>query len=302
MSKLKAPLLSLEAHGTLADNLTFQKRSGSKFVRRKPTPTDPKSTAQLAQRDAYQRAASSWNDLTDAQKAAWNMRARPLRITGFNLYMRYLLKLINNLSNRWAFMEGSGWLTHDSWGEAEAGLVFGASFVSSKWGYSLLFDGLDDRVTLATPDTLKVTSQDFSIIARVRPSTLAGGPALISNYSWSWDGFTWFYYANGRMYFEKGNGGVEESARSDLATVTTDVWQLLGVTRSGNNVLFYRNGIDVSDISGFTTDLVASTRNTMIGAHTAVAKLLTGHLDFLLFFRDIALSQAQMQDWAERTL
>ena len=51
MSKIKAPLLSLKAHGTIANSLTYQDRSTKTIVRRKPTPTGLKSLKQTYQRD-----------------------------------------------------------------------------------------------------------------------------------------------------------------------------------------------------------------------------------------------------------
>ncbi|GAJ14702.1 unnamed protein product, partial [marine sediment metagenome] len=50
MAKLKKPLLSLGARGTIADTLTFQKRQGIDLVKRKPVPSQPRTLPQMYQR------------------------------------------------------------------------------------------------------------------------------------------------------------------------------------------------------------------------------------------------------------
>ena len=71
MAKPKNPLLSLGARGTIADRLTFQKRGLGTIAREKPIPKDPKSPAQLAQRQRYKEAVASWHSLTPEEKEAW---------------------------------------------------------------------------------------------------------------------------------------------------------------------------------------------------------------------------------------
>ena len=71
MAKPKTPLLSLGARGTIADSLTFQKRRQLTIAREKPIPTDPKSPAQLTQRQKYKDAVSAWHALTPEEKEAW---------------------------------------------------------------------------------------------------------------------------------------------------------------------------------------------------------------------------------------
>ena len=71
MAKTKLPLLSLGAHGSIANALTFQKQSQGTIARTKPTPTDPKSPAQLAWRQIYKDAVAIWHALSPAEQEAW---------------------------------------------------------------------------------------------------------------------------------------------------------------------------------------------------------------------------------------
>ncbi len=78
MAKPDKPLLSLGARGTISNSLTFQKRGKGHFAREKPIPTDPKSPAQLAQRQIYKDAVSAWHALTPEEKEAWRGVCRGL--------------------------------------------------------------------------------------------------------------------------------------------------------------------------------------------------------------------------------
>ncbi len=71
MAKPKTPLLSVGARGTIGDTLTFQKRGQLTIARKKPIPENPRSEAQLAQRQVYRDAISAWHALTAEEKEAW---------------------------------------------------------------------------------------------------------------------------------------------------------------------------------------------------------------------------------------
>ena len=92
MAKPKNPLLSLGARGTIADSLTFQKRGRRTIARQKPIPTDPKSPAQLAQRQRYKEAVATWHSLTPQEKEAW--RGVCPGLTAYQCFMRSELKYV----------------------------------------------------------------------------------------------------------------------------------------------------------------------------------------------------------------
>lgn len=92
MAKPKKPLLSLEARGTIADTLTFQKRGQLTIARKKPIPTDPKSPAQLAWRQVYKDAVAAWHALTPAEKETW--RGVCPGLTAYQCFMSSQLKYL----------------------------------------------------------------------------------------------------------------------------------------------------------------------------------------------------------------
>ncbi|MBA7587942.1 hypothetical protein ES708_29990 [subsurface metagenome] len=89
MAKPKSPLLSLGARGSIGDTLTFQKRGRLTIARQKPIPTDPKSPAQLAQRQVYREAVAAWNALTPEEQEAY--RGVCPGLTPYQCYMKTAL-------------------------------------------------------------------------------------------------------------------------------------------------------------------------------------------------------------------
>jgi hypothetical protein len=57
-------------------------------IRAHVIPLDPKTPAQLARRAHFAAAMAAWASLDPSQRAAWNADARPLKISGVNLYVR----------------------------------------------------------------------------------------------------------------------------------------------------------------------------------------------------------------------
>jgi len=92
MAKPKSPLLSLGARGTIGDALTFQKRGRGTIAREKPIPKDPRSKAQLAQRQRYKDAVAVWHALTPEEKEAW--RGVCPGLTAYQCFMSSELKYV----------------------------------------------------------------------------------------------------------------------------------------------------------------------------------------------------------------
>lgn len=91
MAKVNGPLLSFEAHGTIAKKLTYTNTRGQAYARARNVPTGQPSAAQLAQRVMYQEAVSAWHALTDIERDEWKTAGAAVGLTGFNAFMRYEL-------------------------------------------------------------------------------------------------------------------------------------------------------------------------------------------------------------------
>lgn len=92
MVRLKSPLLSLDAHGTLSKAISFVKRRRQKIAERTPVVPDQKSPAQLAWRPMFLACKDLWHTLSAAEKAAWESAATPRHMTGYAWYMSQCLR------------------------------------------------------------------------------------------------------------------------------------------------------------------------------------------------------------------
>jgi hypothetical protein len=91
MAKVTAPLLSLDAKGTLAKKMTFQNRKGTNTVYWNKGHSDNPSEASEIQRTWFREATQAWKELTDEQKQTYKDRAKAIKnenLTGYNLYIR----------------------------------------------------------------------------------------------------------------------------------------------------------------------------------------------------------------------
>lgn len=92
MTKIRGPLLSLIASGRFAGNVVFRNTPHGPVATRFHFPgsanTVTPSAAQLANRANYGSLVASWRALTQPQRDLWNADALPLKISGWNLYLR----------------------------------------------------------------------------------------------------------------------------------------------------------------------------------------------------------------------
>lgn len=72
MAKLKLPLLSGHAWGSFGKMLTYTKHKTAQYVKEYNTPTDPRSTKQIAQRRRFSCCMLVWADITTAGKRLWS--------------------------------------------------------------------------------------------------------------------------------------------------------------------------------------------------------------------------------------
>jgi len=94
--KTSTPLLSLDAHGTIAGTITAAKLRGRTCIKRKPTHEDTHTPSQLAERSRVISAGSSWHSswLKDDIRESWDRYAtyRSVRYTGYHAFQSALLR------------------------------------------------------------------------------------------------------------------------------------------------------------------------------------------------------------------
>ena len=87
------PLNSIQVRGKHKD-LTYQVvgKTGTQYARNYTQGKNPRTPPQQANRGKMGPANDAWHALTPAQKAVWDMKAKKLPMTGYNLFIsNYLL-------------------------------------------------------------------------------------------------------------------------------------------------------------------------------------------------------------------
>ena len=92
MGKLRNPLLSLRASGSIGRALTFVRRRGRNIVEAVPIPTNADSPPQKVWRPMFSKCIDLWHLLSAAEKQAWESAARPLHMTGYAWFISQCLR------------------------------------------------------------------------------------------------------------------------------------------------------------------------------------------------------------------
>jgi hypothetical protein len=87
MAKVRGPLFSFDASGTVAGLLTFNPTRTTPTARRAPRSSAPPSAAQIVMRQRCRDAAASWHALTAPERAAWTALIASRSHTPFGKYL-----------------------------------------------------------------------------------------------------------------------------------------------------------------------------------------------------------------------
>ena len=71
MAKIKWGMFVVDGHGKVGGHVLAKNRNGS-YVRTKVTPSNPQTTAQIAQRVVLSAFSQSWRNLPESSRLAWN--------------------------------------------------------------------------------------------------------------------------------------------------------------------------------------------------------------------------------------
>lgn len=99
MVKVTGPCFSLDAQGTLAGAITYQRALKSRICRKKPLPRKSSTVDQLAVRAALRKAIIEWGALTSSQRAIWDEYTDPNGNTGYHAFMSsYISRTLDGLA------------------------------------------------------------------------------------------------------------------------------------------------------------------------------------------------------------
>lgn len=96
MVKLRGPLLSLDASGSLADAITYSKWKGRHYARQRVIPTNPQSGAQTGRRAMLSFLSKQWDGFSASDQATWQSIADDLVVDPFHAYLSENMKHWHN--------------------------------------------------------------------------------------------------------------------------------------------------------------------------------------------------------------
>jgi len=169
MAKTSGPLLSLEAHGTLAKTLNYSQRKSGSQCRKYNKPLKIPTPAQRGQRRLTEFLVAQWQNMSDADKATWttNAAASGLALSGYHYFLKQAqrnLYLHHGLWGYWSLNEIVAGQVLDITRQGHNGdlkptypsnspvLVPGKS---KRFSNALSFDGSDDTVEFTAANSLK---------------------------------------------------------------------------------------------------------------------------------------------------
>jgi len=89
MVKLNAPVLSLDASGSIGNALTFAKWKGRNYCRTLVRPANPQSGGQVGVRSMFRFLTQQWASVSAGDQATWEDRAEDAAISPFNAFIAY---------------------------------------------------------------------------------------------------------------------------------------------------------------------------------------------------------------------
>jgi hypothetical protein len=184
----------------------------------------------------------------------------------------------------------------DSSGNSNHGTVTGATYSTGQYGQSLVFDGIDDVVTVADSSSLDLT-HGLTLAGWFRPSsamtTFKAG--IVKNYKW-------YLYVSSEGYCGAGailagyEGGGTAASTCLTAPLLPNVWTHLAMTYDRSSIKIYRNGI-LATSTAASAFLDTSSGTLQIGA-SEIGEFFAGAIDEV-YVRNSALSAAAVASLAQ---
>lgn len=179
MAKLKGPILSLDATGSIGKAFAVSHWKGQPKAIKHFKPRNPRTTTQQDNRDIYSYAVMAWQSMDAADKEDYNQSAKNLNLhmSGYNYFCsEYMIAyreappppppgiVTNGLMGWWKFDENSGIYTYDAIANMRGELTNSPQWVPGKSNSALRFNGTDNFVVVPNAELSDWWKQDKEAI------------------------------------------------------------------------------------------------------------------------------------------
>lgn len=283
MTRLKAPLLGLQASGTIGDVLTLRRRNRTTIAETKPIPLDRKTLLQLYQRWRYQDAMIYWATLTTAQKAVYKALGNRTNNTTIGAFLEEYLPAPFNQTLYMPFNEGFGITTLDLSPNAWTATLHGLTWQTGYKNACLKGDGINDYLDLGRPPAIYTPNGTIEMIFKL-PALPAAARWFISSDLPGFNPGEFQCYASAipRINWAVTRLGAEAWSISD-APVTADTWHHLLLLWGTQGVLICLDGVD-QVIRDPDTSPIGPTNPTYLFCRFPTFSHNNGYIDELHFY------------------
>jgi len=278
MAKIKAPVLSLDAHGTLGKRITLQKSVTPHIARSMPWPANPNTLKQAYQRWNYQDYCHRYQCLTAAQKYPYEVTARKKHWTPLAVYLKQMLPDLTNLRGWWKLDDPTSSQATDSSAYNLSSLVTGTTVQAGLIDKCRYFDGIDDNIRIGTTTSLKFTTA-ITAEAFFRINTVPTFAVIVGKLSTIWTRIPYCLMLDDlgglRLIWHI---WVTYDWNQVSVHISTNTWYHAMGTYDGNTLKLYLNGslVDQVALPGTIDQLSIYTR---IGSRSIGGYYFPGNID-----------------------
>lgn len=252
MVKIKGPLLSQDAHGTVANLLTYSRRKSGQQVRKTNQPLADPSAKQIGHRRLVFFIICQWRTMSDADKATWttNAKAAGNYLSGYHYFLQQALLdpyTHHGLALYLPCNEYTGSTVKDLSGQNHHGTLKPTPFTNvphlvqsaiKKVGNALDYNGTSQYLELPISTNLQILG-DVTYDFLIRPTRLTSGVVysdeLVNNY-----GTSIYISPIGRISYRTSQAAANQLTQSFLPALAIK-YQNIVVRRTGTLADIYIN-------------------------------------------------------------
>lgn len=293
MPRLKSPLFSLDAHGSLNSTLTYTSRRNLRRALAIPTHPDAATPYQLRHRFLYRLGVALWNGLAAGERVAYAAQTVGQSLTPMNVFLKEWLLTTPNLLIALPLLQASGPTAFDMGPNSWPATLYGPSWVPHEDATALLADGIDDYATLPDATALPLNHTNMSIVFRFTRITGTAFRYLASKWGGGAPGWDIIPGTLGRLLYTSNSGAGRQFCYSGQNVITLGTPAVHGLSVTVPSGTWYHNGSHVPAPSQDTAvNAITAQVPTFFAYSTDQSSHLNARLDWFIAF-DRTLTQAE---------